>query len=90
MSEKRKSGIERFLDPLQEKKMKRLQAIMEMLRSEKEIDVKKFCGSFCSMFGIRRATLLEYLTDLLDYGVIEIADDKIRWIGEELEEEASP
>ena len=82
--------IEDNLDPSQEKKKKRLQAVMDLLRSEKEIEVKKFFGLLCSMFGLRRLTLREYLTDLEDYGVIEIVDGKIKWLGEEHEEGDSP
>jgi len=83
----KRKWIEDFLDPLQEKKMKRLQAVMGLLRSEKEIEVKKFCGLLCSMFGVRRLTLMEYLTDLEDYGVIQIVDGKIMWLAEEPKEE---
>ena len=83
-------GIEDDLDPSQKKKMKRLQAVIGLLRSEKEIEVKKLCGLLCSMFGLRRLTLMEYLTDLMDYGVIEISDGKIMWLDEEPEEGDSP
>ena len=89
MRRDRELGIEDFLDPLQEKKMKRLQAVMGLLRSEKEIEVKMFCGLMCSMYGIRRQTLIEYLKDLMDLGVIEVVDGKIKWISEEAEEEDS-
>jgi hypothetical protein len=54
MAEKSRFRIWDFLDPLQEKKMKRLEAVMDLLRVEKEIEVKKFCGLLCSMYGIRR------------------------------------
>ena len=87
MKKFRKLGIEASLDPSQEKKKKRLQAVMDLLRSEKEIELNEFCGFMCSIYGIRRQTLMEYLKDLMDLGVIEIVDGKIKWLGEEREKE---
>ena len=84
------TGIEELLDPLQVKKMKRLRVIMDMLETEKEIEVKEFCGLFCIKFGIHRQTLLGYLEELEDAGLILINDGKIIWIGEEAQEEDSP
>jgi predicted transcriptional regulator len=81
---------EDILDPLQEKKKKRLEVVMNFLEKEKEIELKEFCGLFCIKFGIHRQTLLGYLEELQDAGIILITDGKIEWIAEELEEGASP
>jgi len=89
MYENRKLGIEQFLDPLQEKKMKRLKVVMDMLKSFGEIEENRFCGMVCVNYGIRRQTLMEYLKDLEDYSLIQISDGKIKWVGEEPEEEGS-
>ena len=81
------NGIEDLLDPLQEKKMKRLRAIMDYLKGKKEIEVKEFCGFFCINFGLHRRTLWGYLEELQDAGLILINGDKIQWLGEEPNEE---
>ena len=84
------TGIEDLLDPLQEKRMKRLRVVMDLLKTENEIEVKQFCGYFCIKFGIHRQTLLGYLEELEDAGFILIHDGKISWLGEEPEEENLP
>lgn len=80
---KRKNRIEEFLDPWQVKRKQRIAFIMELLRSQGEVDVDQFLGSMSTEYGIRRQTLKEYLKDLQDYGVIEVKDGKIEWIREE-------
>ena len=52
-----------------------------------EIEENWFCGMVCVKHGIRRDTLMEYLKDLEDYGLIETSDGKIKWLGDEPEEE---
>jgi len=47
------------------------------------VDVDPFFGLMSTEYGIRRQTLKEYLTGLQDYGVIEIGDGKIKWLGKE-------
>lgn len=81
---------EDILDPLQQKKKKRLEVVMNFLKKEKEIELKEFCGLFCVRLGTHRRTLLGYLEELLDAGIILVTDGKIEWIAEEQEEEASP
>ena len=61
--------------------------IKGMIESLKEVDEKQFLGEICTKYGIRRQTLKEYLRDLLDYGVIEISDGKIKWLGKKESEE---
>jgi len=78
---KRKNRIEDFLDPWQIKRRNRLTFIMQELRSKKEVDVDQFLGLMGTKYGIRRQTSKEYLKDLLDYGVIEVSDGKIKWLG---------
>jgi len=78
---KRKNRIEDFLDPWQIKRRNRLTFIMQELRSKKEVDADQFLGLMGTKYGIRRQTSKEYLKDLLDYGVIEISDGKIKWLG---------
>jgi len=78
---KRETRIEDFLDPWQIKRRNRLTFIMQELRSKKEVDVDQFLGLLGTKYGIRRQTGKEYLKDLLDYGVIEISDGKIKWLG---------
>jgi len=84
---KREVRIEDILDLWQIKRRDRLAFIMEMLESLKEVDLNQFLGSICTEYGIRRQTLKEYLKDLLDYGVIEISDGKIKWLGKKKSEE---
>jgi len=78
---KLENRIEDVLDLWQIKRRDRLAFIMEVLKSEKEVDVDQFLGSICTEYGIRRQTLKEYLKDFVDYGVIEISDGKIKWLG---------
>jgi len=80
---KKEIKIDPSLDPWQERRRDRIAFIMELLSSEKEVDVDQFFGFICTEYGIRRQTLKEYLTDLQDYGVIEIGDGKIKWLGKE-------
>ena len=56
---------------------------MELLRSKREVDVNQFLGLMSTEHGIRRQTLKEYLKDLQDYGVVEVKDGKIEWVGKE-------
>ena len=83
---KRKNRIEEFLDPWQVKRKQRIAFIMELLRSKGEFDLNQFLGLMSTEHGIRRQTLKEYLKDLQDYGVIEVKDGKIVWIGIKSEE----
>jgi len=83
---KSKTRIEDFLDPWQIKRKQRIAFIMDLLRSQKEVDADQFLGSISTEYGIRRLTLKEYLTDLQDYGVIEISDGKIKWLEKEQSE----
>lgn len=83
----RKNRIEDFLDPWQIKRKKRLTFIMQELKSKKEVDVDQFLGLLGTKYGIRRQTSKEYLKDLLDYGVIEISDGKVKWLGKKESEE---
>jgi len=71
------------LDPWQEKRRDRIAFIIQLLRSKKEVDVDQFIGFMSTEYGIRRQTLKEYLTGLQDYGVIEIGEGKIKWLGKE-------
>lgn len=82
---KPKNRIENFLDPWQIKRKQRIAFIVDLLSSQKEVDVDQFLGSISTEYGIRRLTLKEYLTDLQDYRVIEIGDGKIKWVGKEPE-----
>lgn len=66
--------------------MQRIAFIKEQMKNRKEVDVDQFLGSVSTEYGIRRETLKEYLTDLEDYGVIEVSDGKIRWLGKEQSE----
>lgn len=78
--------VEGFLDPWQLKRKHRIAFIMKLLESLKEVDVNKFLGLMSTEHGIRRKTLEEYLQDLQDYGVIEVGDGKIKWVGKKSEE----
>lgn len=78
---KKEIKIDPSLDPWQEKRRDRIAFIMKLLSSEKEVDVDPFFGFMSTEYGIRRQTLKEYLTGLQDYGVIEIGDGKIKWLG---------
>lgn len=78
--EGKKTRIWDFLDPWQIKRMQRIAFIKEQMKNRKEVDVDQFLGSVSTEYGIRRETLKEYLTDLEDYGVIEVSDGKIRWV----------
>ena len=84
---KKEIRIEDFLDPWQIKRRKRLTFIMQELKSKKEVDVDQFLGLMGTKYGIRRQTSKEYLKDLQDYGVIEISDSKIKWLGKKESEE---
>ena len=88
------SNEERFedsiLDPLQEKRKRRLDAVINLLRKEREIGINRFCGQISILYGIRRETLKEYLKDLEDFGLVEITEGTIRWLGDEPEEEELP
>jgi len=77
--------IEESLDPWQLKRRDRLAFIKELIRSQKEVDKTQFLGSIGTEYGIRRHTAEEYLKDLQDYGVIEVSDGKIKWVGKESE-----
>lgn len=79
----KKIPIEEFLDPWQIKRRQRIAFIIELLKSGSGVEVNHFLGSMSTKHGIRRQTLKEYLKDLKDYGVIEIVNGRIRWIGEE-------
>ena len=83
-----KMRMEEFLDPWQEKRKQRIASIVAFLTSEKEVDENQFLGLMSTEYGIRRQTLGEYLKGLQDYGVIEINDGKIKWLGKEQSEEA--
>ena len=82
---KRKTRIDDFLDPWQQKRKQRIAFIKDLLRSQKEVDKTQFLGSIGTEYGIRRHTLDEYIKDLEDYGVIEVSDGKIKWVGKESE-----
>ena len=71
---------EEILDPWQIKRKQRMALIMKMLKSRNEVDEKEFLGFISVEYGVRRQTLIDYLTDLQDYGAIEIIDGKIRWL----------
>lgn len=87
MTEENRFGIGDILDPSQEKKKKRVDLVINLLKSMGEIEENWFCGMVCVKHGIRRDTLMEYLKDLEDYGLIETSDGKIKWLGDEPEEE---
>lgn len=77
--------VEGFLDPWQVKRRARIAFIMKLLKSLKEVDVNTFLGRISTEYGIRRKTLEEYLQDLQDYGIIEVGDGKIKWVGKKSE-----
>lgn len=77
--------IHEFLDPWQEKRRQRIAFIMRLLSSQGEVELDQFLGSICTEYGIRRQTLKEYLKDLQDYGVVEVKDGKIKWLGKKSE-----
>ena len=77
----KRNRIEDVLDLWQIKRRDRLAFILELLKSEKEVDVNEFLGLMGTKYGIRRQTSKEYLKDWVDYGVIEISDGKIKWLG---------
>lgn len=83
---KSKTRIEDFLDLWQRMRKQRIAFIMEILSSQKEVEVDQFLGSISTEYGIRRQTLKEYLTDVQDYGLIEIGDGKIKWLEKEQSE----
>ena len=85
-NDKKKTRIWDFLDPRQIKRMQRIAFIREQMKNRKEVDVDQFLGSVSTEYGIRRETLKEYLTDLQDYGIIEIGDGKIKWLEKEQSE----
>ena len=74
------------LDPWQEKRRDRIAFIMELIESENEVDERRFLGFIATKYGIKRSTLKEYMNDLQDYGVIEVANGKIKWVKKESEE----
>lgn len=78
-----KTRIEESLDPWQIKRRQRIAFIIELLKSQKEVRVSHFLGLISTEYGIRRQTLKEYLKDLQDYGVVEVKDGKIEWVGKE-------
>ena len=78
---KLENRIEDVLDLWQIKRRDRLAFIMQELESKKEVDMDEFLGLMGIKYGIRRQTSKEYLKDWLDYGVIEISDGKIKWLG---------
>jgi len=78
---KKEIRIEDVLDLWQIKRRGRLAFIMQELESKKEVDMDEFLGLMGIKYGIRRQTSKEYLKDWLDYGVIEISDGKIKWLG---------
>ena len=80
---KHKTRIEEFLDPWQVKRKQRIAFIMRLLNSQGEVELDQFLGSISTEYGIRRQTLKEYLKDLQDYGVVEVKDGKIEWVGKE-------
>lgn len=84
--DKKKTRIEDYLDLWQRLRQQRIAFIMELLESKEEVDENQFLGSISTEYGIRRQTLEEYLKDLKDYGVIEIIDGKIKWLGKEQSE----
>ena len=87
MTEENRFDIDGSLDPSQEKRKRRMIAVMNLIRIEGEVEKRILCGQLSVLSGIRRSTVEEYLRDLEDFGVIEIAGDTIRWIGEDPEEE---
>jgi hypothetical protein len=89
MSENDENEMNGNLDPLQEKRKRRLIALMNLLRNEREIEKRRLCGQLSVKYGIRRPTIEEYLRDLEDFGVIEISGEIIRWISAEYEEDPS-
>lgn len=85
--DREKLRIEEYLDLWQRMRQKRIASIMNLLKSQKEVDEDQFLGLMSTEYGIRRQTLVEYLKGLQDYGVIEIHDGKIKWLGKEQSEE---
>jgi len=83
----KRNKIEDFLDLWQIKRRDRLAFIIQELESKKEVDMDEFLGLMGIKYGIRRQTSKEYLKDWLDYGVIEISDGKIKWLGKKKSEE---
>lgn len=80
-NDRKKTRIEEYLDLWQRMRQQRIAFINEELKVRKQVDVDQFLGSISTEYGIRRQTLKEYLTDLQDYGVIEISDGKVKWVG---------
>ena len=83
--DRRAGNMEESLDPWQIKRMRRIEFIKSELQARNEVDERHFLGEFCSRYGIRRLTLIEYLRDLEDFGVIEIAEGRIRIVNPEAE-----
>jgi len=87
MKEIKKIGIDEHLDPWQKKRKRRIASIMELLSAQKEVDERRFLGLMSTEYGIRRQTLREYLRGLRDYGVIEINEGRIKWLGKKQSED---
>jgi len=76
------------LDKFQKMKRERIAyLVFELYRRDGEAELREFKGSIAVNYGIRRETVDEYLGDLLSYGMIEIANNKIllKWDKEKIE-----
>ena len=80
------NSIYPHLDRFQFMTRGRMSALLEEIRSKKEMSVTKFLSYIAVKYGIRRATGQEYLRDWLDGGYITIEKDVIKFVKTDEEE----
>jgi len=68
-----------ILDPFQQKKKRRMEAVMGMLKRLKEVDLKEFTAKVAVNCGIHESTTRRYIEALKTSGYIEIKDGMIIW-----------
>lgn len=70
------------LDNWQQKKRARMQQIIDYFSEKGEVDKTRFIGQMC-LQGFHRQTIIRYLRDLEDAGLIRIDGNRIVWVEDE-------
>ena len=79
MSESVYEMDEYILDPFQQKKKKRIEAVKKMIKKLEKVELEEFTAKVAVNCGIHKSTVRQYLEELKVAGYIEIEDGVIKW-----------
>jgi predicted transcriptional regulator len=72
-----------ILDPFQIKNRKRMQHVINLLSTLKEVNIESFAAKVAVNSGIDKTTVRKYLGFIKEAGLIDIRDKMIIWKGSE-------